>query len=77
MNKLVWIGVAVVAAVLLFMVWNIETLPDPRVWIRWAERRVVVFEDATAAKLLNQLSNLTFEVMRTLPHIKYRHRDVK
>jgi cob(I)alamin adenosyltransferase len=54
-----------------------SAVDEARVWIRWAERRVVVFEDATVAKLLNQLSNLTFEVMRTLPHIKYRHRDVR
>jgi cob(I)alamin adenosyltransferase len=50
---------------------------EARVWIRWAERRVVALGEATAAKLLNQLSNITFEVMRMLPHIKYRHRDVK
>jgi len=54
-----------------------SAVDEARVWIRWAERRVVVFEDATVAKLLNQLSNLAFEVMRTLPHIKYHHRDVK
>jgi len=50
---------------------------EARVWIRWAERRVVTLGEAAAAKLLNQLSNLAFEVMRTLPHIKYRHRGVK
>jgi len=50
---------------------------EVRVWIRWAERRAVVLNEATAAKLLNQLSNVAFEVMRTLPHIKYRHRGVK
>jgi cob(I)alamin adenosyltransferase len=50
---------------------------EARVWIRWAERRVIPLEEAAAAKLLNQLSNLTFEVMRTLQHIKYRHRNVK
>jgi len=54
-----------------------SAVDEARVWIRWAERRVVVFKDATATKLLNQLSNLTFEVMRTLPHIKYRHRSVR
>jgi len=54
-----------------------SAVDEARVWIRWAERRVVMLEAAAAAKLLNQLSNLAFEVMRMLPHIKYRHRDVK
>ncbi|MFP3169531.1 MAG: ATP:cob(I)alamin adenosyltransferase, partial [Thermoproteus sp.] len=46
-------------------------------WIRWAERRVVTLGEAAAAKLLNQLSNLAFEVMRTLPHIEYKSRPVR
>ena len=54
-----------------------SAVDETRVWIRWAERRTVTLEETAVAKLLNQLSNLTFEVMRTLPHIKYRHRDVK
>jgi cob(I)alamin adenosyltransferase len=54
-----------------------SAVDEARVWIRWAERRTVTLGEATAAKLLNQLSNLTFEVMRTLPHIKYRHRSVR
>jgi len=54
-----------------------SAVDEARVWIRWAERRMVTLEEAAAAKLLNQLSNLAFEVMRTLPHIKYRHRDVR
>jgi ATP:cob(I)alamin adenosyltransferase len=53
-----------------------SAVDEARVWIRWAERRLVALDDA-AAKLLNHLSNLAFEVMRTLPHIKYRHRDVE
>ena len=54
-----------------------SAVDEARVWIRWAERRAVALGESTAAKLLNQLSNLAFEVMRTLPHIKYRHRDVR
>ena len=54
-----------------------SAVDEARVWIRWAERRAVTLGEAAAAKLLNQLSNLAFEVMRTLPHIKYRHRDVR
>jgi cob(I)alamin adenosyltransferase len=53
-----------------------SAVDEARVWIRWAEKHAVTLQEA-AAKLLNQLSNLAFEVMRTLPHIKYRHRDVK
>jgi cob(I)alamin adenosyltransferase len=54
-----------------------SAVDEARVWIRWAERRAVVLDETVATKLLNQLSNLAFEVMRTLPHIKYRHKDVK
>ncbi|MFZ8838930.1 MAG: ATP:cob(I)alamin adenosyltransferase [Pyrobaculum sp.] len=54
-----------------------SAVDEARVWIRWAERRVVALQEAVAAKLLNQLSNITFEVMRQLPHIKYRHRNIK
>ncbi len=54
-----------------------SAIDEVRVWIRWTERRVVTVGETTAAKLLNQLSNLAFEVMRTLPHIKYRHRNIK
>ena len=54
-----------------------SAVDEARVWIRWAERRAVALGEATAAKLLNQLSNVAFEVMRTPPHIKYRHRSVK
>jgi len=54
-----------------------SAVDEARVWIRWAERRAVALGESTAAKLLNQLSNLAFEVMRTLPHIQYRHRDVR
>ena len=53
-----------------------SAVDEARVWIRWAERRAVSL-DSTAAKLMNQLSKLTFEVMRTLPHIQYRHRRVR
>ncbi|WP_148682482.1 ATP:cob(I)alamin adenosyltransferase [Pyrobaculum neutrophilum] len=53
-----------------------SAVDEARVWIRWAERRAVALGEQAVAKLLNQLSNLAFEVMRTLPHIKYRHRDV-
>jgi cob(I)alamin adenosyltransferase len=54
-----------------------SAVDEARVWIRWAERRVVTLGETAAARLLNQLSNLAFEVMRTLPHIRYRHRNVK
>jgi len=54
-----------------------SAVDEARVWIRWAERRVVALEETAAAKLLNQLSSLTFEVMRTLPHIRHRHRNIK
>jgi cob(I)alamin adenosyltransferase len=54
-----------------------SAVDEARVWIRWAERRTVAVQEVAAAKLLNQLSNITFEVMRILPHIKYRHRDVR
>lgn len=53
-----------------------SAVDEARVWIRWAERRLVTLGESTGAKLLNQLSNLAFEVMRTLPHIKYKHRNV-
>jgi len=53
-----------------------SAVDEARVWIRWAERRAVSL-DGAAAKLLNQLSNLAFEVMRTLPHIRYRHRRLR
>lgn len=62
--------------------WLVCTSPEcsivdeARVWIRWAERRCVTLEETMPAKILNQLSNLTFEVMTTLPHIKYRHRKM-
>lgn len=52
-----------------------SAVDEARVWIRWAERRATSLEGAElAVKLLNQLSNLTFEVMRTLPHIEFRHK---
>ena len=54
-----------------------SAVDEARVWIRWAERRAVTLEEAVAVKLLNQLSNIAFEVMRTLPYIQYRHRIVK
>ena len=54
-----------------------SAVDEVRVWIRWAERRAVTLGEAAAVRLLNHLSNLAFEVMRTLPHIKYRHRDVR
>lgn len=54
-----------------------SAVDEARVWIRWAERRLAALGEAPAAKLLNQLSNLAFEVMRTLPHIEYRHRPVR
>jgi cob(I)alamin adenosyltransferase len=54
-----------------------SAVDEARVWIRWTERRMVTLEETPATKLLNQLSNLTFEVMRTFPHIKYRHKNVK
>jgi cob(I)alamin adenosyltransferase len=54
-----------------------SAVDEARVWIRWVERRAVALNGVAAAKLLNQLSNLAFEVMRTLPHIRYRHRDVR
>ena len=54
-----------------------SAVDEARVWIRWAERRAVTLQEVAVAKLLNQLSNITFEVMRMLPHIKYRHRGVK
>lgn len=54
-----------------------SAVDEARVWIRWAERRLVSLDgDGVAVKLLNQLSNLAFEVMRTLPHIEYRHRSL-
>jgi len=53
-----------------------SAVDEARVWIRWAERRAVML-DGTAAKLMNQLSNLAFEVMRTLPHIQYQHRRMR
>ncbi len=54
-----------------------SAVDEARVWIRWAERRVVMLQETAAAKLLNQLSNVVFEVMRTLSHIRYRHRNIK
>ncbi|MEM4439648.1 MAG: ATP:cob(I)alamin adenosyltransferase, partial [Pyrobaculum sp.] len=54
-----------------------SAVDEARVWIRWAERRAVTLGEKHAARLMNQLSNLTFEVMRTLPHIQYRHRPVR
>jgi len=54
-----------------------STVDEARVWIRWAERRVVTLQEVAVAKLLNQLSNVAFEVMKMLPHIKYHHRDVR
>ncbi len=54
-----------------------SAVDEARAWIRWAERRTVTLEEFVAARLLNHLSNLAFEVMRTLPHIKYRHRNVR
>ncbi|MEM1924864.1 MAG: ATP:cob(I)alamin adenosyltransferase [Pyrobaculum sp.] len=48
-----------------------SAVDEARVWIRWAERRAVTLGEKHAARLMNQLSNLTFEVMRTLPHIQY------
>jgi hypothetical protein len=51
MNKLVWIGVAAVAAVLLFMVWNIETLPTP------PDRFIQI--DNTTANQIPQVDNST------------------
>lgn len=54
-----------------------SAVDEARVWIRWAERRATTLGEAAAAKLMNQLSNLVFEVMRALPHIQYRHRNVK
>ncbi|MEL9991104.1 MAG: ATP:cob(I)alamin adenosyltransferase [Thermoproteus sp.] len=54
-----------------------SAVDEARVWIRWAERRAVSLGEAEAAKLLNQMSNLAFEVMRTLPHIEYKSRRLK
>jgi cob(I)alamin adenosyltransferase len=54
-----------------------SAVDEARVWIRWAERRAVALNETTAAKLLNLLSNVAFEVMRTLPHIKYKHKNVR
>jgi cob(I)alamin adenosyltransferase len=54
-----------------------SAVDEVRVWIRWAERRAVALNEAAVAKLLNHLSNLTFEIMRSLPHIKYRHRNIR
>lgn len=53
-----------------------SAVDEARVWIRWAERRLVSLGETPVAKLLNQLSNLAFEVMRTLSHIEYRHRTI-
>ncbi|ABP50368.1 MAG: ATP:cob(I)alamin adenosyltransferase [Pyrobaculum sp.] len=54
-----------------------SAVDEARVWIRWVERRATSLEGTeVVVKLLNQLSNLAFEVMRTLPHIEYRHRPV-
>lgn len=54
-----------------------SAVDEARVWIRWAERRAVSLGEKDAARLLNQLSNLAFEVMRTLPHIGYRSRRLR
>ncbi|MEM0184232.1 MAG: ATP:cob(I)alamin adenosyltransferase [Thermoproteus sp.] len=54
-----------------------SAVDEARVWIRWAERRAVPLGETEAAKLLNQLSNLAFEVMRTLPHIGYKSRRLR
>ncbi len=54
-----------------------SAVDEARVWIRWAERRAAALGESAAVKLLNQMSNLVFEVMATLPHISYRHRLVK
>ena len=40
-------------------------------------KTLVVSKDLGGQLNMNQLSNLTFEVMRTLPHIQYRHRRVR
>lgn len=48
-----------------------SAVDEARVWIRWAERRAVSLGEGDSAKLLNQLSNLAFEIMLTLPHIEY------
>ncbi|MFN3805412.1 MAG: ATP:cob(I)alamin adenosyltransferase [Pyrobaculum sp.] len=53
-----------------------SAVDEARVWIRWTERRVVTLGDEMSAKLLNHLSNLAFEVMATLPHIGYRHKNL-
>nr|WP_231818677.1 ATP:cob(I)alamin adenosyltransferase [Thermoproteus tenax] len=54
-----------------------SAVDEARVWARWAERRAVALGEAEAARLLNQLSNLMFEVMATLPHIEYRSRPLR
>jgi cob(I)alamin adenosyltransferase len=54
-----------------------SAVDEARVWIRWAERRAATLQEVAATRLLNQMSNVVFEVMRQLPHIKYRHRNVK
>ncbi len=54
-----------------------SAVDEARVWIRWAERRAVSLGDAEAAKLLNHLSNLAFEIMLTLPHIEYKSRPLR
>lgn len=54
-----------------------SAVDEARVWIRWAERRAVSLGERDAAKLLNHLSNLAFEVMLTTPHIEYRSRPLR
>ena len=51
-----------------------SAVDEARAWIRWAERRAVTLGETAAVRLLNQLC---LRVMRTLPHIRYRHRDMR
>lgn len=54
-----------------------STVDEARVWIRWTERRCVTLGETITAKMLNQLSNLAFEIMQTLPHMKYKHKKIR
>ena len=43
-----------------------------RVWVRWAERRAVALGEREAAAMLNRISNVLFEVMRSEAHTQVR-----
>ena len=49
-----------------------SAINEARVWVRWAERRVVANNDLDVAKWLNIVGNQLFELMRLMNHEVYR-----